>query len=149
MTNFRALPSTAALPETLAERVRYIREYRNLTVKDLSRASRFPLKRIEDIESGLETWFSATDRQLLCRALAVDPSVLQEVERRSSHDVNQIPQETINELGDDILHGARGLLCPSCGSNLRCSVQEAFDMDGHPMQLPKAYCVKCPFVLRY
>jgi hypothetical protein len=149
MTNFRALPSALDLPDTLAARVRFIREYRNLTAKDVSNAARFPLKRIEDIESGLETWFSSTDRQLLCKALAVEPAILQEVEHRSLHEVGEVPQETMREIGDDILRGVRELMCPSCGNHLRCSMQEGFDMEGRPLQLPKAYCMKCPFVLKY
>jgi hypothetical protein len=149
MPNFRAIPSTEELPATLAQRVRFIREYRNMTVKDLSRATRFPTRRIEDIESGIETWFSTADRQQLSRALFVDPRVLQEVEDRNVLDLTAIPPALTHELGDDILRGVRDLRCPACGSDMHCSVQEAFDMDGRPIQLPKAFCQNCPFVLKY
>ena len=58
---FKPIPSTTKLAETLSQRVAQLRELRNMTVRDLARASRFGLKRVEDIESGMETWFSATE----------------------------------------------------------------------------------------
>jgi hypothetical protein len=42
----------------------------------------------------------------------------------------------------------RELECPQCGNTLRCRVQEGLDMEGHPVYLAKAFCQKCPFVLK-
>jgi hypothetical protein len=118
-----------------------------MTVRDLAKSARFSARRVEEIEAGLETWFSSTDRQLLAKALSVEPEILQEVESRRHGDEN-IPQMVMDELADLILHGQRDLQCPRCGGNLRCSVQQGFDIEGKPMHLPKAFCQKCPFVLK-
>src|SRR5262249_23206631 len=72
----RPLPSSFQLEPTLAQRVRQLREFRNMTVKDLAKLSRFKISRLEEIELGFENWLSSSDRQLLAKALSVEPSVL-------------------------------------------------------------------------
>ncbi len=125
-----------------------LRDFRNLTVKDLAKLSRFPIARIEDIESGLESWLSASDRQLLAKALCVEPAILLEVETRTGLGDNQEKQALAQYLSRAILEGARDLQCPNCGHTLRCSIQAGFDLEGKPIRFPKAFCTKCPFVLR-
>lgn len=147
MRQLRPLPNNFEFAPTLAQRVLQLRDYRNMTVKDLAKLSRFPVKRIEEIEAGMETWLSASDRQLLAKALSVEPSLLQEVERRYTQ-LSEVPRSVMADLADDILHGARDLQCPVCGRNLRCSVQEGLDLEGRPIVLPKAFCTKCPFILQ-
>jgi transcriptional regulator with XRE-family HTH domain len=145
------LSSAVKLAETLAQRVAQLREFRNMTVRDLAKASRFGLRRIEDIESGLETWFSATERQLLARALSVEPALLQEVERRpnrSSVNDMEVAAAVLQDLSKAILNGARDLECPLCSSTLKCSIQEGIDMEERPISFAKAFCTKCPFILR-
>ncbi len=142
------------LAPTLARRVNQLREFRNMTVRDLARGSRFSEKRIEDIESGIETWLSSSDRQLLGKALSVEPFLLQEVESRmnTGHQVREthmLDQATSQQLAEAILSGARDLECPDCGGTLKCSILQGTDIEGRPMQLAKAFCMKCPFVLRY
>ncbi len=144
----RPLPSTTPLAPTLAQRVQQLRDFRNLTVKDLAKLSRFAIARIEDIESGLESWLSASDRQLLAKALSVEPAVLLEVEARPGLGDNLEKQALAQYLSRAILEGARDLQCPNCGHTLRCSIQEGFDLEGRPIRFPKAFCTKCPFVLR-
>ncbi len=148
MRQFKPVPPSTALGQTLARRVQQLREFRNMTVRDLSGYSRFPVARIEDIESGLETWLSATDRQLLSKALSVEPSCLQDVESRPG-----LPHERLRgingvQMAQSILAGARDLECPFCGGTLKCSIQNAFDMEGRPVQFAKAFCIKCTFVLK-
>jgi transcriptional regulator with XRE-family HTH domain len=147
------LPSSMRLAPTLATRVFQLREFRNMTAKDLAKSARFNVERIEDIEGGIETWLSAPDRQLLARALAVEPSLLQEVETRivaghQQSDSEHIGVATNAQIAESILNGARELGCPSCGSTLKCSIQEGVDMDGLPSRSAKAFCIKCPFILR-
>ena len=150
MPHFRALPSTIDLPDTLAKRLSHIREFRNMTPLDLAQATRFTVKRIEDLESGLETWLSAPDRQILAHALAIQPRVLKEVETQIQRTISAEPgPQEIRQIGDDILRGLRDLTCPACGSQLQCSLQEGFDLEGNPIQLPKAFCSNCPWILRY
>lgn len=151
MKQYKPLPSAVQLSSTLARRLFELRELRNLTVKDLARMTRFSPQRIEDLEAGLETWLSTTDRQLLAKALAIEPSLLQEVETRI--DTGQTPppmasDSLINQLSEAILNGARNLECPDCGSTLKCSVQEGLDIEERTTRFAKAFCMKCPFVLR-
>jgi transcriptional regulator with XRE-family HTH domain len=138
------------LEGTLARRVLQLREMRNLTLLDLSERSHFTVKRLEDIEAGLETWLSASDRQRLARALVVDAITLQEVEVRRALDKEDTVQYAaiLREIADSVLTGARELTCPQCGNTLRCRVQEGLDIDGQPIYFAKAYCLKCPFTLK-
>ncbi len=149
----KPIPPDFPYADTLARRVSQLREFRNMTVKDLARSARFTIERVEDIESGLETWLSVTDRQVLAKGLGVDPYRLQEVERRVK--VNEINYDAktvgliIAGIVDAILRGARDLECPDCGGTLKCSIQEGIDMELRPIKFAKAFCVKCPFILRY
>ncbi len=153
MKQFKPIPTNHPLASTLARRIVQVREFRNMTVLDLATLANFPVKRVEDLESGLETWLSATDRQRLAKALSVEPSVLKEVENRHS-EIAPLPQshmlnaETAERLAQDILDGIGGLKCPDCDSELRTNVIDGFDMDGYPTQFAKAFCTKCPYVLR-
>jgi transcriptional regulator with XRE-family HTH domain len=146
------IPKTIQLASTLAARVYQLRELRNMTVRDLARSTRFGIRRIEDIQSGLETWLSSTDRQILAKALVVEPVLIEEVEVRSRVSKESQPTAVPNPVSEDlhgaIVQGARQLSCPLCGNKLNCSIQKGLDMDGFPVQLAKAHCTKCPFVLR-
>jgi hypothetical protein len=118
-----------------------------MTAKDVARSSRLGLARIEDLEAGLETWMSATDRQMLAKALSVDPFLLQEVESRPPAEGDKLLEEEAR-ITHAILQGVRDLECPNCGGSLRCSVTDALDIDGQPTRFAKAFCTKCPFILR-
>jgi transcriptional regulator with XRE-family HTH domain len=149
-TNRPDEPQTELAP-TLARRIAQLRERKNLTIKDLGEDSRFGKQRIEDLESGLETWLSATDRQLLARALAVDPIIIQEVEQRPRLEISDDPVRyaaMLADMADSILKGVKELECPQCGNTLRCRVQEGLDMEEQPIYFAKAFCPKCPFVLK-
>jgi len=119
-----------------------------MTVLDLSRLSRFSPPRIEDIESGIETWLSFTDRQILAKALAVEPSLLQEVESRHVDEESPDFERALRDLEARVINGARDLPCPRCGQPLRCSLQDGYDLDGLPIRFAKAFCTRCPFVFR-
>lgn len=145
---FRAIPDDIKLEPTLARRVTQLREARNLTMLDLCEISKLKLKRIEDIEGGLETWLSTTDRQLLGRALGVEPYMLQEVETGHSGTGDELRASVQQSIVEQIIEGYRDLQCPSCGGLLRCSVQEAMEIDGRHAEFAKAFCIKCPWVLK-
>ncbi|CAN5490242.1 hypothetical protein BH11CYA1_BH11CYA1_23160 [soil metagenome] len=139
------------LPKSLARRIAELRERKNLTVRDLAQDSRFTKERIEDIESGLETWLSSTDRQLLARALAVDPYIIQEAETRPRLEESDDPvayAAILADLSDSILKGVKEHECPQCGNTLRCRVQEGLDIEELPVFIAKAFCQKCPFILK-
>jgi len=144
----RAIPSGMELAPTLARRLFQLREWRNLTVRDLARSSRFTVQRIEDLESGLETWLSASDRQILAKALSVEPRIIEEVERRPLDTRVSEFAPRMEDLNRVILEGERDLSCPECQEPLAVSVQEGFDLEGLPIRFAKAYCTRCPFVLK-
>jgi transcriptional regulator with XRE-family HTH domain len=148
MRQVKPIPPNMGLGETLAQRVRQLREFRNMTLKDLARWSRFSLSRLEDIESGLEIWFSAPDRQMLSKALGVEPVLLEEVEAKvnRSHDEKSL-EIACYDLAQFILRGDSNLKCPVCNGLLKCSIKDAFDLEGIPIRLPKAFCTCCPFVI--
>ncbi len=145
------LPKTITLANSLAQRVHQLREIRNMTIRDLAKTTKFGIKRIEEIEAGLETWFSSTDRQLLAKALSVEPSLIEEVENRYNKelDINYrpIPENVRTDLAEAILAGSERLRCPVCGENLRCNIQSGLDINERPIQLARANCIRCPFVL--
>ncbi|MCA0312785.1 MAG: helix-turn-helix domain-containing protein [Candidatus Melainabacteria bacterium] len=139
------------LETTLSRRVSQLRRLRNLTLEEVSERTNFTVARLEDIEAGLETWLSATDRQKLARALTVDPPVLQEVEVKPRLEPSADPkrwQAILDDLTESILLGARELSCPQCGHTLRCRVQEGLDINENPIFFAKAFCQKCPFTLK-
>ena len=53
---FGPIPKSLSLGNTLAGRLQQIRAYREISREELSQAIRFTVQRIEDLESGLETW---------------------------------------------------------------------------------------------
>ncbi len=142
-------PNLMQLAPTLAQRVRQLRELRNMTLKDLAKSTKFGIRRIEDIESGIETWLSTTERQILAKILVVEPATIQEVEVKANTEVEEeFLKRVSKDITESILSGARDLECPRCGGTLKCSVQQGIDLEENPIYFAKAFCVKCPFVLR-
>ncbi|MBY0551771.1 MAG: hypothetical protein K2W95_31095 [Candidatus Obscuribacterales bacterium] len=147
MRQFRPIPPEFNLGETLARRVFQIREFRNMTRKDLSRYSRLKEEKIEDIEAGVETWLSVVERQLLAKALSIEPILLQEVETRPNLGAETMYALEI-ELGKKILEGKTVLECPKCGGTLNCRVEQGYDIQGNVIKMAKAYCTSCAYTLR-
>lgn len=138
------------LEKTLARRVRQLRELKNLTVLDISRASRMSLKRVEAIESGQEIWLSIKDRTILARALGVQAAILQEVEACPTEltETRLASIQAVDEIADRILAGEVQIPCPKCNTMLKCSVENAIDIEGQPTQFARAYCPVCPFSVK-
>lgn len=146
------IPQDLVLESTLASRLNQLRTFRNLSKHELAVASRMTDEKIDDLESGLETWLSSAERQIIAKALYIDPNLLKEVEYRppdSAHPAYAGMSEDVNEaLTNSILRGQRDLACPQCGSTLRCSVQKRVDMNGEVLDFAKAFCQICPFTLK-
>ena len=147
------LPKDLILSSTLASRLHQIREFRNMSKTELAKACRITDKRIDDIEAGLETWLSSADRQIIAKALFIDPLILKEAEYRpvmvDAHpSYAAMTDEINNRLTDSILNGARNLSCPQCDNILKCSVQERQDINNEKIYFAKAFCLKCPFTLK-
>ena len=109
------------LPPTLARRITELRERKNLTVKDLAKDSRFSKERIQEVEA--RPRLEESDDPVRYAAILAD-------------------------LADSILKGVKEQECPQCGNTLRCRVQEGLDIEEQPIYFAKAFCQKCPFILK-
>lgn len=145
--------SEAELAETLALRVSRLREARNLTVRDLARLCHFTIRRIEEIEGGIEVWLSITDRSILARALGVQSETLREVEAspddlKKDRATTAAEQADLDRIADRVLAGEKNIACPRCGAILITAVENALDFEGQPTKFARAYCPVCPFAIR-
>lgn len=148
MRQVRPLTSKVKLADSLAQRVYQLRMLRKLSLAELSKLIRFTPRRLEDIETGLETWLSYADRQKLAKGLGVEPALLKEVESRPVSEESGSRELVMRELNEQILAGNYQLNCPDCSTALKCSIQEGEDIEGNPLRFAKAFCTRCPFVLR-
>lgn len=147
MRRYKPLPADFKFESTLAGRLRQIREFRTMSTQEVAKLCRFKLQRVEELEGGMENWLSAADRQLIAKALSVEPSLLKEVELRSGIDDDRNGAMEKN-LARAILAGQKDLPCPYCGGKLISSVEDAFDIEDRPFRFAKAFCENCTFLLR-
>ncbi len=131
MKSKNSLPESILVTSTLAQRIQGLRSLNNFTVLDLAKLTKIPIKQIEDIESGLDTWLSSVLRQKLANALKVEPNLLLEVEFKDYVDIKFIDYK----------------ICPNCNIDLRLKIYEGFDFNNDVVQLQKFYCPKCPYVI--
>lgn len=139
------------LARTLAQRVMQLRQMKNMTVLDLAKACRWEIRRIEDIEAGLEVWLSVHDRNVLARGLKQVPAILAEVEATPDEmfaDADKRKGIDLEELAARVLAGEANLPCPRCGKILKSQIETASDYEGKPIHFARAYCPVCPFALR-
>ena len=137
---------------TLAERIRFWREQRYLTPASLALKTRLPLKTIEDIEAGIETFLSPTVRQRIARILHVRPGQIKELEKPpkvlpGSADAPILQQRSVS-LHDAILRDPdEPQACPLCQAPLQIRVFERRDLQNNPLLVIKASCTACLFRL--
>lgn len=143
-------PEASGLPATLAGRVRFWRERRMLSPELLALKSHLPLRLIEDIESGLETFLSPATRQRLARALHIQADRIREVEKPPQAplcETASLRQAGFN-LHEAILRDpSASHPCPACGAPLNIRLFERRDLHGSPLEVIKASCVACLFRL--
>lgn len=139
-----------SLPKTLAARLSFIRNARKIHIAELSLQARIPIKLLEDVEAGIETWLPTTIRQRIARVLKVDPNILEEVEvKKTNEDINKEPPlELLERIQEEILSGVKNINCPICGNKLRVWIQEGFDLNANSIKTPKANCTVCVFQLK-
>ncbi len=143
--------NTEGLPKTLASRVSFLRNARKIHIAELALKARVPVKLLEDIEAGIETWLSVTVRQRIASILKVDPIILEEVEVKtiSSQELQkEPPMELLERISEDILSGIKNINCPLCSSPLKIWIQEGLDLNENPVKAAKAHCTVCVFQLR-
>ena len=139
------------LPKTLASRVSFLRNGRRIHIADLSLQAKVPIKLLEDIEAGIETWLPTSVRQRIAIVLKVDPKILEEVEvknLKTEELYRNPPGELIERLCEEILEGVNDIKCPLCSSEMRVWIQEGFDLNGEAIKTPKGYCKSCVFQIR-
>ncbi len=140
-----------SLPKTLASRVSFLRNGRRIHIAELSLQAKVPIKLLEDIEAGIETWLSTSIRQRISIVLKVDPKILEEVEvkNQTSDEVYRNPPgELIERICEEILEGVNDIKCPLCSSEMKAWIQDGFDLNGEPIKTPKGYCKSCVFQLK-
>ena len=142
--------SSAPLPTTLAERVRYLRERRMMSLEYLAHKAQVPLRMVEDIEAGIETFLAPAVRQRIARVLHVRPVQIQEAEtppEQSSAETPMLQRKGLH-LREAILEEPDAPhLCPSCGAPLAVRLFERRDLQNNALTVIKANCTRCLFRL--
>jgi transcriptional regulator with XRE-family HTH domain len=135
------------LPNTLAERVQYLREKSNLSVEKLAERSNLEPLVIHEIEEGRETFLSTSVRQRISKELKVSAKVLKEVEFQPEQ--KEVPEATIKTIQNSIIAGnLENNYCPKCHNKLHCKIVTMYDLEDNPVKHPKARCTKCPFQIK-
>lgn len=143
-------PTTPPLPNTLAQRVRFLREKRYMTAEAVAMKAQISLSTIEDIEAGIEMFLAPAVRQRLARVLHVRPSQILEVEKQPNHVSLETPalQRKGMNLHEAILANPDGIHhCPSCGADLDVRLFERRDLQDNLLTVIKANCTQCLFRL--
>jgi hypothetical protein len=143
-------PKPGDLPPTLAGRVRFWREQRMFSPELLALKGRLPLRLVEDIESGLETFLSPAIRQRLARALHVRAEQIREVEKppKAPSAGSVALQRAGVTLHEAILRAPDASHpCPACGAPLSVRLFDRQDLHGNPLKVLKAACTTCLFRL--
>ncbi|MEM0950980.1 MAG: helix-turn-helix domain-containing protein [Cyanobacteria bacterium P01_H01_bin.74] len=136
------------LPDTLAQRLQFLRDERFFSVKALANKVQVDHKVIEDIEAGLVLFLAPALRQRLARVLHVSASVLFEVEKRNEDDVEATAKNASLALHNAILIEPEAEhLCPTCAAPLIVQVFERRDFNDKPLMVLKVHCSKCLFRL--
>lgn len=147
------LPITLTdLPDTLSQRVQYLRDHLDMTQRQLAYKASLEESFIQDIESGMEMFLAPAIRLKLARALRVKPSIIQEVEKRPQ------PKEPVTEsaawqkerrtkqLLEQILQEPDGsYACLECQSGLIVRQFERRDLDDNLLLTIKIECSHCLF----
>jgi transcriptional regulator with XRE-family HTH domain len=142
--------SSSSLPATLAERVRFLREKRYLTVEMLAIKALVPISMIEDIEAGIEMFLAPAVRQRIARVLHVRPTQIEEAEKPPEINDAETPmlQRKGGALREEIMRAPDApFLCPSCGAPLAVRQFERRDLQDNPLLVIKANCTRCLFRL--
>jgi len=142
--------SSSHLPETLAERIRYLREKRYMSPEMLANKALIPVSMVEDLEAGIEMFLAPSVRQRIARVLHVRPSQIEEAEKPPEVNDAETPllQRKGASLREEILRDPDAPhLCPSCGAPLAVRQFERRDLRDNPLLVIKANCTRCLFRL--
>lgn len=132
--------------KSLAEFIIEKRELVGFSIYGLANKSNISIEILEDIESGKELFLPVTIRQKLARALKCSPDEIKNHER--NYEFSMLPDETIDELKNQILQHKTNLKCPICGEPLITRIAKMYDLEDNLVLQPKAHCVKCVFQIK-
>jgi transcriptional regulator with XRE-family HTH domain len=140
------------LPLTLAERIRFLREQRLLTIPLLAHKVHLSSRQIEDIESGIELFLSPAIRARLAGALHVTPACIKAVEKipdgvAPSLDSATSRSESLSLYEAILIDPEANHDCPECCAQLRVQTFERRDFNDKPLLVIKVHCSQCLFRL--
>jgi transcriptional regulator with XRE-family HTH domain len=143
-------PLPAVLPDTLAQRIQYLRQQRDITTRKLAEMALLTEPELLDIEQGITLFLAPHTRQQLCKALRVKPHVIEEVEKPSpledmAVDASGLSAQTQLGFLQDLLQQPDVAYtdCPRCDARVQVQRFDRVDMHGHPVHAIKVRCPKC------
>jgi transcriptional regulator with XRE-family HTH domain len=136
-------PPRVKLPDTLAQRVRFLREQRGVTIQRLAELCGLSVQLIEDIEAGIELFLAPSSRQRLARGLRVQSAVIKMVEKPVPRPERTGKGPQPPSLEALWANPEQRLYCPECGAELTVRMFERQDLQGHPIHTAKIHCTRC------
>lgn len=136
----KALPLTVKLPDTLAQRLQFVREYRNYTLAQLSEESGIEGQLLDEIEGGIQLFMPTPIRQKLARVLRVSPKVFSETEKTI---VLPEEEEEYDMLATPLEYRHVPSQCPHCEVDLVRKQFKRYDIQGGVIQAITAHCPQC------
>jgi len=145
------------LPDTLAQRILYLREAQDLTQRQLAAKAIVQLSLIEDLEAGLELFLAPSVRLKIARALRVKPDVIEEVEKKINPLQPHVEEADATTSEEQMIWRSKALLkeiqmnpnkdyhCPYCNSALIIREFERRDLDDTLLKAYKIQCSQCLF----
>lgn len=149
--------SQLVLPETLAQRILFLREAQDMTQRQLAAKAIVPLNLIEDLESGLELFLAPSIRLKIARALRVKPDVIEDVEKKINPLQPHVEEDQATQSEEQMIWRSKALLkeiqmnpnkdykCPYCESPLLIRQFERRDLDDTVLTAYKIQCSQCLF----
>jgi len=145
-----------SLPNTLAQRVQWLRLQRQLTVSQLAQKALLTIHLLEEIEAGIQLFLSPVERQRLARVLKVPTQTLLDVEKppemvgHSAVVEENISSDTQEVLLFRILQKPDASYdCPQCQQPLIVRQFQRLDVNDQPVTVLKIHCSQCLFRLNH
>lgn len=135
-----ALPASIVLPDTLAQRLQFLREYRNYTVLQLAEEAGMEAVLIDEMESGIQLFMPTPIRQKLARVLRVSPKVFSETEKTI---VLPEEEQEYDTLATPLEYRHVPQQCPHCQVDLIRKHFTRYDIQGGKINAITAHCPQC------
>lgn len=128
------------LPDTLAQRLQWLREHRGYSVAMLAEESGADEVLIEEIEGGIQLFMPTIIRQKLSRVLRVSPEVFSSAEKTII-----LPEEEAEYemLATPLAYRYVPQQCPTCEVDLVQRKFKRYDVRGVAIDAISAHCPTC------